>query len=67
MKVNVDENGRPISYEGTVKEIKDTFLNGEWIDVSKIPLLLGEDLTSRLTKWLEYKKSGIKLYDSTQK
>ena len=29
MKVNVDENGKPISYEGTVKEMKETFLQGE--------------------------------------
>ena len=29
MKVNVDENGKPISYEGTVKEMRETFLQGE--------------------------------------
>lgn len=64
MKVNVDENGRPISYEGTVKEMKDTFLQGEWIDIATIPEFLGEDAPTRLAKWLEYKKNGVKIYDS---
>lgn len=66
MKVNVDENGKPISYEGTVKEIRETFLNGEWVDLSKIPEFLGEDAPSRLAKWLEYRKNGIKLYETTK-
>lgn len=64
MKVNVDENGRPVSYEGTVKEIKDTFLNGEWIDLAEIPSCLGDDAPSRLAKWLEYRKNGVKLYET---
>lgn len=65
MKVNVDENGKPISYEGTVKEMRETFLQGEWVDLSTIPVCLGNDPVERLEKWLEYKKKGVTLYKTT--
>ena len=64
MKVNVDENGKPISYEGTVKEMRETFLQGEWVDLSMIPACLGNDPVERLEKWLEYKKKGVMLYEN---
>lgn len=64
MKVNVDENGKPISYEGTVKEMRETFLQGEWVDLSTIPVCLGNDPVERLEKWLEYKKKGVMLYEN---
>lgn len=64
MKVNVDENGKPISYEGTVKEMREIFLQGEWVDLSTIPTCLGNDPAERLEKWLEYKKKGVMLYEN---
>lgn len=40
--------------------------DGDWLDISMLPNLLGDDLTERIQKWLAYKKTGIALVDTSQ-
>lgn len=39
---------------------------GDWLDLSMLPITLGEDLTERIEKWIAYKKSGLALVDTSQ-
>lgn len=39
---------------------------GDWIDIAYVPQVLGVDLPERLQKWLQYKKQGAGLIDSSQ-
>ena len=36
----------------------------EWLDISKLPKFLGDDVVERLRRWKEYKDQGIMLIDS---
>lgn len=40
--------------------------DGDWLDISMLPSLLGDDLTERIQKWIAYKKSGVALVDTSQ-
>ena len=39
---------------------------GDWLDISMLPSVLGNDITERLQKWIAYKKSGIGIIDTSQ-
>lgn len=39
---------------------------GDWVDLSMLPTVLGDDLTERLQKFVAYKKSGIAPIDTSQ-
>lgn len=39
---------------------------GDWLDLSTLPTLLGDDLAERIEKWIAYKKSGIAVIDTSQ-
>ena len=39
---------------------------GDWLDISMLPNVLGNDITERLQKWIAYKKSGIGIIDTSQ-
>lgn len=39
---------------------------GDWVDLSMLPTVLGDDLTERLQKFIAYKKSGIAPIDTSQ-
>lgn len=39
---------------------------GDWLDLSMLPTILGDDLTERVQKWIAYKKSGIAIVDTSQ-
>lgn len=40
--------------------------DGDWLDISMLPTMLGDDLTERIQKWIAYKKTGIALVDTSQ-
>lgn len=40
--------------------------SGDWVDLSMLPTILGDDLTERLQKFIAYKKSGLALVDTSQ-
>lgn len=39
---------------------------GDWLDISMLPTVLGDDLTERIQKWIAYGKSGVKMIDTSQ-
>lgn len=39
---------------------------GDWVDLSLIPTILGDNISERLQKWFAYKKGGIGLLDTSQ-
>ena len=39
---------------------------GDWVDISMLPNVLGQDLTERLEKFIAYKKAGAALIDTSQ-
>lgn len=39
---------------------------GDWLDISMLPTILGNDLTERIQKWIAYGKAGTKLIDTSQ-
>ena len=40
--------------------------DGDWLDISMLPTLLGDDLTERIQKWIAFKKTGVALIDTSQ-
>lgn len=40
--------------------------DGDWLDISMLPNLLGDDLTERIQKWIAFKKTGVALIDTSQ-
>lgn len=40
--------------------------DGDWLDVSMLPTILGDDLTERIQKWIAFKKMGVALVDTSQ-
>lgn len=76
-----DENSQPFSLVLKTAHLQDKFdiLNffrdntiansgtvGDWIDISMLPEVFGEDVTERLLKWQAYKKGGTAIIDSSQ-
>lgn len=39
---------------------------GDWLDLSMLPVALGQDLPERIQKWIAYKKGGVALVDTSQ-
>lgn len=39
---------------------------GDWLDLSMLPVALGDDLTERIEKWMAYKKGGVAIVDTSQ-
>ena len=39
---------------------------GDWLDLSMLPTVLGDDITERIQKWIAYKKAGIAIVDTSQ-
>lgn len=39
---------------------------GDWVDISMLPTILGDDLTERLQKFQAFKKTGMALVDTSQ-
>lgn len=39
---------------------------GDWLDLSMLPTVLGDDITERIQKWIAYKKSGVAIVDTSQ-
>lgn len=60
------ENDQIAYVEGTPEEMQRFLPNGPWVDLSTLPTLLGDTLSERLEKYLEYKDAGILLIDSTR-
>lgn len=58
------ENDKIDYVEGTPEEMKRFLPNGPWVDLSTLPSLLGDTLSERLEKFLEYKDRGILLVES---
>jgi hypothetical protein len=46
--------------------IANSGTSGDWIDVSMLPKFLGNDVTSRIQKFLAYKKAGQAFIDTSQ-
>lgn len=46
--------------------IANSGTTGDWVDLSMLPTVLGDDLTERLQKFIAYKKSGIAPIDTSQ-
>ena len=46
--------------------IANSGTSGDWLDLSMLPTVLGEDVPERLQKWLGYKKGGVALIDTSQ-
>ena len=40
--------------------------DGDWLDLSMLPTILGDDLTERIQKWIAFKKTGVALVDTSQ-
>lgn len=40
--------------------------DGDWLDLSMLPTILGDDLTERVQKWIAFKKTGVALVDTSQ-
>lgn len=58
------ENDKISYVEGTPEEMKRFLPNGPWVDLSTLPSLLGDTVSERLEKFLEYKDRGILLVES---
>lgn len=39
---------------------------GDWLDLSMLPVALGQDLPERIQKWIAYKKGGVAIVDTSQ-
>ena len=39
---------------------------GDWLDLSMLPTILGDDITERIQKWIAYKKAGVAIVDTSQ-
>lgn len=46
--------------------IANSGVSGDWVDLSLLPTIIGNDLWERLEKFIAYKKQGIAIMDSSQ-
>ena len=76
-----DRNGDPFSIVLNTMDLQDKYdltvyyrdsliassgTLGDWLDETKLPTFLGDELPERAQKWLAYKKQGLAWYDSSQ-
>lgn len=66
--MKVTSKDSPYIFEGSVEEyfqIKDS-LYPIYIDINKIPDVLGVDLPERLSNWISYRKDGLIIIDNSK-
>jgi hypothetical protein len=77
----INRNNEPYSLVGACAHLQDKYdllvyyrdniiansgTVGDWLDLSMLPIALGDDLTERIEKFIAYKKSGIGMIDTSQ-